>query len=49
MTFNPHQIYVPVTADGFFVRDNGGDVIAQCASPVIAQAIAALINKDAKP
>ena len=41
------QIYVPVTADGFVVRDNGGDVIANCASPVVAAAIADLINRDA--
>lgn len=44
---NPDQIYVPVRAEGCAVRDNGGDIIAFCSSPIIAAGIAAAINKDA--
>ncbi len=45
---DPLQIYVPVTSDGNKVLDNGGDVIAVCANPVIAATIAQAINRDAK-
>ena len=43
------QIYVPVTAQGAFVVDNGGDAVAQCITPEIAAKIAELINRDALP
>ena len=44
---NPDQIYVPVRAEGYAVLDNGGDEIARCSSPIIAQGIADAINRDA--
>lgn len=43
----PSQIFVPVIADGQRVIDNGGDVIATCFTPVMAEKIARLINADA--
>lgn len=44
---NPHQIYVPVRADGEKILDNGGDIIATCSNPAIAFGMANAINRDA--
>lgn len=41
------QIFVPVTADGIYVRDNGGDLVAMCSTPQAAERIAYLLNMDA--
>lgn len=47
--FTPHsQVFVPVRADGFFVRDKGGDVVATCFTPELAQRVAELLNADAR-
>ena len=46
MKFEP-QIFVPVRNDGIFILDNGGDVIATCGLPQIAELLARIINKDA--
>lgn len=43
----PSQVYVPVTARGALVLDNGGDVVASCFTAELASLVAALINRDA--
>ncbi|RSV18081.1 hypothetical protein CA235_01425 [Sphingomonas sp. ABOLF] len=43
----PSQVFVPVTAVGVFVVDNGGDRIAECFTPELATQIASLLNQDA--
>ena len=42
------MVYVPVTALGAQVLDNGGDVIAVCHTPDLALRIVHLLNDDAK-
>ena len=44
----PSQVFVPVTAVGNTILDNGGDLIATCFTPQLAQRIAALLNMDAE-
>ena len=41
------KIFVPVRSVGLDVLDNGGDVIALCATPQVAGLIQHLINKNA--
>jgi len=43
----PSRVFVPVSADGNVVRDNGGDVICMCFTAELAAQIATLINADA--
>lgn len=43
----PSQVFVPVTAVGIYVVDNGGDRIAECFTPELAVRIADLLNRDA--
>ena len=44
----PSKIFFPVRPEGLLVKDNGGDVIAQCFTPEMAVRIATLINADAE-
>lgn len=44
---DPSQIFVPVSAAGNLVFDNGGDTICQVLTPELAQRIALLLNRDA--
>lgn len=43
----PGPVFVPVSARGEFVFDNGGDAICQCFTSELATKVANLLNKDA--
>lgn len=44
----PSQLFVPVTARGTTILDNGGDPVAECFTPELAQRVADLLNGDAR-
>lgn len=44
----PSQVFMPVTARGEEILDNGGDVIARCFTAELAAKMADLLNSDAR-